>query len=166
MNCPRVQKLLPLYVGRELSRKKSKKVEYHLARCSCCGREYRVYSELKNRIKSTIHPERPLLSFDGSERQRLIRNLEAIPEQKSPIFWVPIRASHKVLALGLLIVIVLLGGILSFRSVLFKKNIHVGKEIMPVSELITQDKIRLVFDLDEIDVKVIWFFDKNIDLEK
>lgn len=67
MNCKQAEKLLPLYVGRDLDEKRGRSVSEHLQSCAACAR---VANEYRDAFQLTQQVATPVFSNDVYARMR------------------------------------------------------------------------------------------------
>lgn len=111
MNCQQVEKLLPLYVGRDLEENRARLVDAHLQSCATCSAAAAEYRETRQLLQEFAPPEFTEDSF-AEMRRNVWRQIET--ESDAPSLgrliagWLPprlVRAS----AIALLIAVSALG---------------------------------------------------------
>lgn len=171
MNCKKVQRRLPLMVGKDLSPSKISSIKAHLEKCPECQQEYDSYSLALEKTKEWLEEDRP----DWVEREWQQALQKAVKEKKSvisPLAPWPFKkawafALMGVLAVGLTLLFVI-------------KPFYLGEGIAPDPELFSrtqaqllgsafqesqQEVVKMTMVLPETGQKIVWFFDKNFELE-
>jgi hypothetical protein len=75
MNCKHVQELLPLYVGRDLEKKRAKQVTAHVQSCVECASSADEYRNSQQLLKLFTPPSFSEATYAGI-RQRVLREIE------------------------------------------------------------------------------------------
>jgi anti-sigma factor RsiW len=171
VNCKKVQRWLPLMVGKDLSPSKISSIKAHLEKCPECQQEFDSYSLALEKTKEWLEKDRK--EWLESEWQRTVQ--KAVKEKRSvisPLAPWPFKkawafALMGVLAVGLTLLFVI-------------KPFYLGEGIAPDSELLSrtqaqivrsafqesqQEVVKMTMVLPESGQKIVWFFDKNFELE-
>lgn len=75
MNCQQVEKLLPLYVGRDLEENRARLVDVHLQSCATCATAAAEYRETRQLLQEFVPPEFTEDSF-AEIRRNVWRQIE------------------------------------------------------------------------------------------
>jgi len=165
MNCKRTAKYLALYVGDELSRRRSGRVSAHLKACSACRREAGGLAATLGAAKALARAEEVT---DWSEREWnvLMRHIASARIERKKILagvsWKPVLA-------GAMALLLIASG--TFFVVLKKSPTPgvVQIALRTPSQILTapaqppirgDDKSKTIVS-KETDLKIIWFYNKN-----
>lgn len=172
MNCKKVKRQLPLFLGSELSDKRSSAIKSHLKECPQCHREYESYVFTMQKMKEWFDKESQ--EWKENEWQQVVR--EAVVRKKglsgSTVFapWPFKRRWAYALMLGaafILSIIIIRPAFLKnkfgFKAPLISQN-HLQSE--RASEFLTsQETISMILVSGETGLKINWFFNKNFQWE-
>lgn len=171
MNCKKVRRWLPLMVGKDLSPSKISSIKAHLEKCPECQREFDSYSLALEKTKEWL--ERDRKEWLESEWQRTVQ--KAVKEKKSvisPLAPWPFKRAWAFALMGVLAV--------GLTLLFVMKPFYLGEWITPDSELLSrtqaqllgsafqesqQEVVKMTMVLPETGQKIVWFFDKNFELE-
>ena len=117
MRCHRVQKLLPDYIGDELSATQREHVEEHLKACPDCRAELAALQGVWEGLAKQPLPQKGEEFWEGFTTgvMREVRRKRPIPEQKRSPFLFP---GWKVLLPAAATVAVIIVGVITFKGVL------------------------------------------------
>ncbi len=110
MNCRRIQKMLPLYVGGELSEGRARRLERHLEVCSDCREMAGEFQSALTGLRRAAH--RDEVDWPDAEWKRLMAriNTQPPPRRAIPIEMIPktawVYGSAAILILGLSAIII------------------------------------------------------------
>lgn len=171
MKCKKVRRWLPLMVGSDISPSKISSIKAHLEKCPECQQEYDSYSLALEKTKEWLEGNKP----DWVERewqqavQKAVKGKESVISALAP--W-PFKKAWAFTLMGVLAVA------LTFLFVI--KPFYIGEGIASDSELLSrtqaqllgsafqesqQEVVKMTLVLPETGQKIIWFFDKNFELE-
>lgn len=171
MKCKKVRRWLPLMVGSDISPSKIASIKAHLEKCPECQQEYDSYSLALEKTKEWLEEDRP----DWVEREWQQAVQKAVKEKKtviSPLAPWPFKKAWAFTVMGVLAV--------ALTLLLVIKPFYFGEGIAPDSELLSrsqaqllrsafqeskQEVVKMTMVLPESGQKIVWFFDKNFELE-
>ncbi len=165
MNCKKVRRLLPLLVGGDLLSKKSEAVLSHIEKCPKCKQEFSTYDFSIKKIKHWLGEDQ--MDWPEFEWKKAIQ--EATKEKKtsfSPSFapwpfktvWAYVLMAAFGIALALFVI----------KPSPFKQRIglefqeKISKDLVQES---AQEVVSMTIVSKESGLKIVWFFNKNFDLE-
>ncbi len=170
MKCKKVQRWLPLMAGSDLSVSKAEAVKAHLIECPECQREYDALILSREKMKEWLQEDRK--EWEETEWQQAVR--KAVGEKTpafSPLASWPFKKGWAYAMMGVLVVVL---------TIIFViKPFPVGETTLD-SEMLArtqaqllgsafeespQDVVRMTMVLPETGQKIVWFFDKNFELE-
>jgi predicted anti-sigma-YlaC factor YlaD len=163
MNCKKVQRLLPLMVGSEIPQSRIQALRAHLKKCPKCQHEYNSYIQSFEKMKEWLTKDK--LNWEESEWQQTVRNAtrEKSPEVSSLVPW-PFR---KTWAYALMAVFTVVLSFLIIRPSFIKEESGGGLQIEALTkETPKQDVISMTMVSKETGLKIVWFFNKNFELEE
>lgn len=159
MNCRRVQKLLPLFVGGDLPEGRTQRMESHIAHCADCLRERDIFVEKLRSAQSWLAQPQP--EWEESAWRRVLG--EAVtaasrgsrPWQPWPFRPVWAYLSMAVLAAALTVWVV-------------KPLPETGdpEHLLAASSSSSQDIVSMTLVSQETGLKVQWFLNRNFDLKE
>ena len=162
MSCRKVKKLLPLFVGGDLSDKKSGRVRLHLDSCDTCRTDYEAWL-LSYRTAREWLAEDMLVWDEVDWRRALDRAVGRRRDNPAVLALWPFR---KVWAFALM---ALVAAGLSWVLVRPAARWHFGPESMTLASAdarpAEQDVLSMTMVSQETGLKIVWFFDKKFDLE-
>jgi len=171
MNCKKVQPLLPLVIGSELSQSKILAIKSHLRKCSKCQQEYDSYILSLEKTKEWLAKDKR--DWEDWEWLRAIQNaLKKEPSGVSSLTPWPFKKSWAyalmaVLAIALTLFVV--------------RPYFIREEIASESKMITesqrqpsvsffdksqQEIISMTIVSKETGLKIAWFLNKNFELKE
>lgn len=171
MNCKKVRRWLPLMVGKDLCPSKISFIKAHLEECPECQQEYDSYSLALEKTKEWL--EESKLDWVEREWQQAVQ--KAVKGEKSlisPLAPWPFKKAWAFTVMGVLAV--------ALTLLLVIKPFSIDEWIAPDSELLSrtqaqllgsafqesqQEVVKMTMVLPETGQKIIWFFDKNFELE-
>jgi hypothetical protein len=158
-------------VGKDLSPSKISSITDHLEKCPECRQEYDSYSLALEKTKEWLEEDK----LDWVEREWQQAVQEAVKDKESvisPLAPWPFKKAWAFALMGVLAV--------ALTLLLVIKPFYLGEGIAPDSELLSrtqaqllgstfqesqQEVVRMTMVLPETGQKIIWFFDKNFELE-
>lgn len=172
MNCKKVQRLLPLMVGSELSQSKISAVKSHLKKCSRCQHECDMYVLSLEKAKELLARDKK--DWEEIEWKRAIQKALRIKEPPTHSPLVPWRFKNGwALALMASVILILFLFVVqpSFikEKIGFKDKAISGPRMQPAGilpEMCQQEMISMIMVSKETGLKIVWFFNKNFELEE
>lgn len=171
MNCKKVQRWLPLMAGSDLSGSKAAAVKAHLAQCPHCQQEYEAYVQSLRRSKEWFEEDRR--DWEEREWQQAVR--KAVGEKKTaastlapwPFKKVWAYAMMGILAVALTLIFVirpfhLREGSAQDSELFARTQAQLSGGALEASQ---QDVVKMTMVLPETGQKIVWFFDRNFELE-
>jgi len=171
VNCKKVQRWLPLMTGSDLSASKAQAVQAHLAECPECQREYDAFILSLEKMKEWLETDRK--DWDETEWQQAVQ--KAVGEKESapsPLAPWPFKKGWAYAMMGVLVVALTM--IFVIRPFHVEEGTALDSEIFARTqaqlfgsafEESQQEVVRMTMLLPETGQKIIWFFDKNFELE-
>jgi hypothetical protein len=161
MRCQKIQRLLPLLAGSELPESQISKVKGHLDGCLHCQREYEKYTFLVNQTREWLAEDRI-----GWEEQKWLETVRSAVAQGSKkktalIPWPFSRALAYALMAGVMLLLI----ILVVRPP-FVEQIGLTPKYRDVTAVKQQEVISMTMVSKETGLKIVWFFNKNFNLEE
>lgn len=170
MRCKKIQRLLPLLAGSELPGSQASTVESHLDRCPLCQEEYGKYVHLVRQTRKWLEEDR--LEWEEGEWQKAVRNAFAgeLPKRISMVPWPFPRAWAFALMAGALLLITTLVVRPPFVEKIGLQPRYVDVTKMDALEEPEgedqQEVVSMTMVSRETGLKIVWFFNKNFDLEE
>lgn len=163
MNCKKAQRLLPLMVGSELPQSMIQAIKAHLKKCPGCQREYNSYIQSFEKTKEWLTKDK--IDWEETEWQQTVRNAigERPTEVSSLVPW-PFR---KAWAYALMAVFTVVLTFLIIRPSFIKEEpgLEPGTKVS-AKDKSKQDVISMIMVSKETGLKIVWFFNKNFELEE
>ncbi len=170
MRCRKIQRLLPLLAGSELPESQVSTVESHLNRCPLCQEEYEKYVLLVQETRKWLAEDR--LEWEEGEWQKAVRKALTgeLPKQTSMVPWPFPKAWAFALMAGALLLITTL----VVRPPVVEK-IGLQPRYMDMAKMDSleesegedqQEVVSMTMVSRETGLKIVWFFNKNFDLEE
>jgi len=159
MKCKRIQRLLPLMVGGDLSSRKSVRARRHLKQCTACQAEYTLYRTSLERTKEWLSSERADWK-EGDWRMMIEKAAQLKRSNRAPLAPWPFQKGW---ALGIMAAMAVLLAVFVFHPSLVKST----KQITAAAEMetIQPDILSLRMVSEETGLKINWFFRKDLKLE-
>ena len=158
MKCKKVQRLLPLLVGSDLSPAQKDQVMRHLHECKGCQHEYRMH--LLSLKKTTGWLTRESVDWNESDWSKIIRGALRRTERKKVMVPWPFRKGW---AFVLMATTAVLLSLFIFHPSLIKERM--GKTTAALQEESFQDVFSIKIVSKETGLKINWFFHKDLKLE-
>ena len=161
MKCKKVHRLLPLMVGSDLPDKEKEKVKAHLQSCPKCKSEYESYLLSLQKTKEWL--EKSQEEWPEEEWQELIQ--KAIQEEEFvPSFrlrWQFKRAWAYALLAGAVVIL----SLFIIRFSIFRDKTGLG--VKDEADLaIQQESLSMTMVSQETGLKIVWFFNKNLEIKE
>ncbi|UCC39190.1 MAG: zf-HC2 domain-containing protein [Candidatus Aminicenantes bacterium] len=161
MNCKKARYLLPLMIGAELPQSKIQAMKAHLKKCARCQHEYDSYAVFHNKIKEWLAKDKK--EWEEIEWQKVVRNaIREKPPEVLPLVPWPFR---KAWAYALMAVFVIGLTFFLVKPSFIKEGMGPGTEVL-AKEKSEQDVISMTMVSKETGLKIVWFFNKNFELEE
>lgn len=164
MKCKRVKKKLPLFIGSDLSPRWMLKLGGHLERCSCCRREYERYVKSKEVLTGWMQENGA--EWNESEWINIVKQA-ARPDIRDRALFTPWPFKNIWAYVFMALAALVLSLVLIFPVFRGSKE---GLEFSPYSinsfEKGKQDVVTMTIVSKETGTKIVWFFDKNFQLEE
>ena len=168
--CRRVKKWLPLYVGEELGPGKLRAIGLHLQTCKECADELESYRVALNRAKTWLSQDTE--EWEESDWNRIVRRAVSSHRESSIPFapW-PYGNLHAWLVMTAAALIL---GIIFVRPVSVSKIFSLSADriaeyrrqpLWEYDKRPVQDVVSMTLVSQETGLKIVWFFNKNFDLE-
>ncbi len=169
MNCKRTQRLLPLLVGSELPQSRISAVKAHLERCRKCRIEYDAYLLSLEKTKEWLEEVRQ--DWNEREWQEALRRATGKKEPKALSLapW-PFK---KAWAYAMMAVFAFLLSLFLIRPSFIKQKMEpetgaiagLKQEPEKMRKESQQDIISMTLVSHETGLRIVWFFNKNFELE-
>lgn len=161
MKCVKIRRLLPLLAGAELPESQAPQVEGHLRRCQECRKEYEKYVFLVGQTRKWLAEER--MKWDEQEWRRAVQTvLNRETKKKAPLVPWPF---PKAWAYALMAGVMLLLTVLLVLPPLVEKS-GLAPGYRDVTEVEKQEVVSMTMVSKETGLKIVWFLNKNFDLEE
>jgi len=168
VRCKKAKRLLPLFVGGDLSREKSSAVRTHLKKCDTCQQEYQSYVLCLDKTKEWLSQEKK--DFQDQEWQSAIRrSIEERPARLSPLIPWPFKKSWAYTLMAVLIVVITLFVVRPFRNG-FRQETGMSAVSEAPSRILLEEARQKVVSMTlvsrETGLKIAWFFNKDFDFKE
>jgi len=171
MNCKKIRKYLPLYIGNDLSAKNKEAVRIHLESCVECQKEYEAYAQSIKTAKEWLS-ESAVVWGEG-EWRRAVRNLK---EEKSKSLsgfapW-PFKKGWAFAAMGVFMVVLVFFVtrplFLRVEDIKGQKTLakHHPQQNNATLSQASQDVVSMTMVSKESGLKIVWILNKNFNLEE
>lgn len=161
MNCKKVRRLLPLMVGSEIPQSKFQALKAHLEKCPRCQHEYNSCIQSFKKTKEWLTKDK--MDWEETEWQQAVRNaIREKPHKVLPLVPWPFR---KAWAYALMAVFTVVFTFLIIRPSFIKEELEPGTEVLAENES-KQNVISMIMVSKETGLKIVWFFNKNFELEE
>ena len=161
MNCKKVQRLLPLMVGSEVPQSMIQSIKAHLKRCQGCQHEYNSFIQSFEKTKEWLAKDK--IDWEETEWQQTVRNaIREKPHEASPFVPWPFR---KAWAYALMAVFTVVLTFLIIRPSFIKEELGPGPGVL-TEDKSKQEVISMTMVSKETGLKIVWFFNKNFELEE
>lgn len=169
MNCKKVRRLLPLMAGSEISQPKILAIKAHLQLCPECRAEYDSFIVSLEKTKEWLAKER--IGWEEREWQEAVQ--KATEQREFRVSSIAPWPFKKAWAYAMMAVFALLLSLFVVRFSFIKQKIE------PESRMIAkfrqepermkkepqQDIISMILVSHETGLRIVWFFNKNFELE-
>lgn len=161
MKCQKIKQLLPLLAGSELPESQISSVRAHLEGCLQCHREYEKYTFLVGQTRKWLAEDK--VEWEEKEWRETIQSVvnHGSKRKTSLVPWPFPRAWAYALMAGVMILITTL-----VVRPPFVKQIGLTPKYVNVTGADKQEVISMTMVSKETGLKVVWFFNKNFNLEE
>ncbi len=171
MNCKKVQRLLPLMAGSEIPKLKILSLKAHLEKCPECRQEYDSYILSLEKTKEWLAKDSK--DWEESDWQRALqRALKDNKPEVSPFVPWSFKKVWAYSLAGMLAVVLTL--LFIIRPSIIPKKMGLGSEkfteeqaqlFRSSPEESKQEVVSMTFVSQETGLKIVWFLNKNFELE-
>lgn len=160
MKCVRIRKCLPLYIGADLSPKKTEKVRLHLDTCDKCQKEYEDYTRALGTAREWLRESTEV--WGEGEWRRTVQNTTAERSKPLPGFapW-PFKKGWAFAVMTAVTVAVVF---------FVTRPLYLGVEDVPGQTVLSkshpQDVVSMTMVSKDTGLKVVWILNKNFSLEE
>ncbi len=170
MNCKKVRRWLPLFIGSEISERKISAVKAHLERCPKCRQEYDSCVLSLGKVKEWLKEEKR--DLENREWEEIIKKaVEKGTPRVSPLIPWPFKKAWAYALMAFLAVAITLFVVNS--SFIQEKGRGVeglkqAQAQLPANSLqeSQQDVISVTLVSQETGLRIFWFLDKNFELKE
>jgi hypothetical protein len=161
MKCKKIEPLLPLLAGSELPESQILLVRSHLEGCSRCQAEFQKYEYVVGQTREWLTKGR--IGWEESEWQRIVRSVVSqVPRRRTALVpWPFPKTWAYALMAGVMLLLTVL--VVQPPSV---KQIGMASKYMDTVEVEEQEVVSMTMVSKETGLKVVWFFNKNFNLEE
>jgi len=170
MKCKRVQRLIPLIAGDEITGSKASMIRSHLHRCPLCRGEYEKYVLLVQRTRRWLTEDR--LGWEEREWQQTLKKIMSEKEARRPsiIPWpFPKGWAFALMAGAVLLITALIVRPPFVEKIGLKPRYTDDARVETLKaneEGEQQEVVSMTMVSKETGLKIVWFFNKNFDLEE
>lgn len=170
MNCKKIQRLLPVMVGSEIPGSKISAVKAHLEKCPECRHEYESYILSLEKTKEWLKKDRK--DWEDREWQQIIQ--KAVRDKEPEVSALAPWPFKKAWAYALMAVFAIAFALLVIWPSFDKEEITLGTRMLAESQMelfrsfedkSKQEIISMTMVSKETGLKIVWFFNKNFELE-
>jgi hypothetical protein len=160
MRCQKIRRLLPLLAGDELPEKQMAKVKEHLKGCLPCREEYEKYVLLVRNTRRWLDENR--VGWEEQEWRDIVQNaVNQGTKRKSVLVPWPFPRGW---AYALMAGVMLLIATFIVRPPFVEHN-GLTPKLGDEGEAKKQEVVSMTMVSKETGLKIVWFLDKNFDLE-
>ena len=161
MKCQKIGRLLPLLAGSELPESQISLVRAHIEECSRCQQEYGKYEFLVAQTREWLEEDK--IGWEEQEWQHIVRSVvNQVPRRRTTLIpW----SFPKTWAYALMAGVMLLLTVLVVRPP-FVKQIGLTPKYIDSVEMEEQEVVSMTMVSKETGLKIVWFFNKNFNLEE
>lgn len=171
MNCKRIRKYLPLYIGTDLSSKKEEAVKLHLDTCGECQKEYEVYLRSIEIAREWLSES--AVTWEEREWRQIVQKVRAKQSTSLSGFapW-PFKKGWAYAAMAAVMIVVV---------IFVTQPLYLGVEDFPDETVLSryqsqhetgallkspQDVVSMTMVSKDTGLKVVWILNKNFNLEE
>lgn len=161
MKCQKIQRLLPLLAGSELPGSQILTVKVHLEECSQCQKEFEKYSLLVNQTRKWLAEDK--IGWEDREWRETVQSAVNQDSKKRTALvpWpFPKAWAYTLMAGGILLLTILV-----VRPP-FVRQIGLTPKYEDVAGMEKQEVVTMTMVSKETGLKIVWFFNKNFNLEE
>lgn len=153
--------MLPLLAGSELPESRIPQVRSHLEECAPCREEYEKYASLVNQTREWLAEDK--VEWDEREWQQTVQSVvnQASSRKTFLVPWPFSRAWAYALMAGVMLLLTTL-----VVRPPFVKQIGLSTGFVEVPRTEKQEVVSMTMVSKETGLKIVWFFNKNFDLEE
>lgn len=155
MNCRKAQKWLPLYSGKDLPIRKSRKMEIHIQNCGSCRRELQAYQKSLEAARKLLQSSSMFGSQSAWDRA-LVRAQAPTSGDRVPLSLKPVWTYAALAALAAALTFLVVKPLPDLES--YSLNLAASAS--------AQDVISMTLVSKETGLKVQWFLNKNFSLKE
>ena len=161
MKCQKMKRLLPLLAGSELPETQISSVRVHLEGCLQCQREYEKYTFLVDKTRKWLAED--LVGWEEQEWREMVQSVvnQGSRKRTSLVPWPFPRAWAYTLMAGVMLLLTIL-----IVRPSFVKQIGLTPKYVNVVGADKQEVISMTMVSKETGLKIVWFFNKNFNLEE
>jgi len=161
MKCQKIKRLLPLLAGSELPETQISSVRAHLEGCLQCKREYEKYIFLVDKTRKWLAED--LIEWEEQEWRETVQSVvnQGSRKRTSLVPWPFPRAWAYALMAGVILVFTIL-----IVRPSFVKQIGLTSRYVNAVGAEKQEVISMTMVSKETGLKIVWFFNKNFNLEE
>jgi hypothetical protein len=161
MKCQKIRRLLPLLAGSELPESQIPSVRAHIEECSRCHEEHEKYVFLVSQTREWLNKDK--IGWEEQEWQQTVRSaVNQVSHRKTTLIPWPF---PKTWAYALMAGVMLLLTTLVVRPPLVKQ-IGLTPRYIDTAEMEEQEVVSMTMVSQETGLKIVWFFNKNFNLEE
>lgn len=161
MKCHKIRQMLPLLAGSELPESRIPQVKSHLEKCASCREEYEKYALLVDQTRKWLAEDK--VEWDEREWQQTVRSVvnQASSRKTFLVPWPFSRAWAYALMAGVMLLLTTL-----VVRPPFIKQIGFSTGLEQEARMEKQEVVSMTMVSKETGLKIVWFFNKNFDLEE
>jgi hypothetical protein len=161
MKCKKIQRLLPLLAGFELPESQIPSVRAHLEGCPRCQVEYEKYLYVVGQTREWLTEGK--IGWEEREWKQVVRSvLNQVPRRRTALVPWPF---PKTWAYAFMAGAMLLLTVLVVRPP-FVKQVGLAPKYIDTVEMEEQEVVSMTMVSKETGMKIVWFFNKNFNLEE
>jgi len=161
MKCHKIGRLLPLLAGSELPESQIPPVRAHLDKCSRCQEEYEKYVFIVGQTRDWFTENK--VGWTEQEWQQAVRSVaKHVAQRKTALLPWPF---PKIWAYALMAGVMLVLTTLIVQPP-FVKQLGLTPTYTDVAEMEEQEVVSMTMVSEETGLKIVWFFNKNFNLEE
>ena len=161
MKCQKIKRLIPLLAGSELPESKISSVKAHLEECSVCQKEFQEYSLLVDQTRKWLAEDK--IKWEDREWQETVQSVvsQGSRRKRALVPW----PFPKAWAYAFMAGVMLLVTILVVKPP-YVEQVGFTPKYEEVSGMEKQEVVSMTMVSKETGLKIVWFFNKNFDLEE
>ena len=161
MNCQRILKMLPLFIGGELSNKKEQRVQDHLDHCQSCQNQLESL-RISTKVFSQALQDQHILPIDKNFADGV---LDCIPQPREVYSFSQRKLRTRIawavsaLSVGVIFLLVLIRGEVFKRA--GSENAFTSPRSLPLVEKAEPGVTVMTFQTDDPKITIVWFFQND-----